>query len=148
MLPGHKEVSKSILGLISHFSFLHNFVTFLSCFSNSASFASILHEYKALWMLETRQEKDQVLSFNPCATVGLHTDQKICQKKKSKNRLFSLIFGQVRHMDLGILGKKTKMKMKVRFLSQSNLKGKNRQKFGKMGGAKKIFWPPASQKRF
>ena len=61
MLPGHKEVSKSVLGLISHFSFLHNFVTFLSCFSNSASFASILHEYKALWMLETRQEKDQVL---------------------------------------------------------------------------------------
>ena len=54
MLPGHKEVSKSVLGLISHFSFLHNFVTFLSCFSNSASFASILHEYKALWMLETK----------------------------------------------------------------------------------------------
>ena len=84
MLPGHKEVSKSVLGLISHFSFLHNFVTFLSCFSNSASFASILQEYRALWMLETRQEKDQVLSFNPCATVGLHTDRKICQKKNPK----------------------------------------------------------------
>ena len=44
-------------------------------------------------------------------------------------------------MDLGILGKKTKMKMKVRFLSYCNLKVKNRQKFGKIGGAKKNFGP-------
>ena len=63
MLPGHKEVSKSILGLISHFSFLHNFFTFLSCFFNAALSAIlfILQEYWTLWMLETKWEKDKVL---------------------------------------------------------------------------------------
>merc|ERR1712214_238728 len=44
-------------------------------------------------------------------------------------------------MDLGISGKKTKMEMKVRVLSYCNLKVKNRQKFGKIGGAKKNFGP-------
>ena len=63
MLPGHKEVSKSVLGLISHFSFLHNFLTFLNCFFNTvlSAILSIWQEYKTLWMLETKLEKDKFL---------------------------------------------------------------------------------------
>ena len=51
MIPGHKEVSKSVLGLISHFSILHSFLTFLNCFSHWASSAilCISQEYNTLF---------------------------------------------------------------------------------------------------
>ena len=49
--------------------------------------------------------------------VCIQTGKFVKKNKNPKIGFFSLFFGQVRHMDLGILEKKTKMKMKVQFLS-------------------------------
>ena len=69
-------------------------------------------------IIEERLIELTIPLVNPFTAVGLYTDRKICEKKwKFKNRLFTPTFGKIRHMDLGILGKKTKMKMKLRFLS-------------------------------